>query len=104
MAEPIKNMITPALLSKIATDIQLVYAPFQVDAFLQAVFDETWEALELTDRIYRVSLTLGQYLSEDYGEAIGIIDKVVMNYGSWLNGTGFFFPPFVELYGQDEKN
>jgi len=47
---------------------------------------------------------LGKYLPADYKEAIGIIDKIVMNYGTWLDGTGWFFPIFVEVFGQDEEN
>jgi 3-methyladenine DNA glycosylase AlkC len=27
-----------------------------------------------------------------------------MNYGTWLDGFAWFFPVFVELYGQDEEN
>lgn len=40
----------------------------------------------------------------DYKKAIGVIDQVVMNYGTWLDGFGGFFPIFVEIYGQDEAD
>jgi 3-methyladenine DNA glycosylase AlkC len=66
--------------------------------------DEAWADLELKDRVYKISVNLGKYLPADYKTAIGIIDKVVMNYGSWLDGFGWFFPIFVEIYGQDEIN
>ena len=104
MPEPLKNLLNRALLNAVARDIQSAYHPFQVDAFLNSTMDETWGSLELKDRTYKIAVNLGTYLPQDYGAAIGIIDKVVMNYGTWLDGYGWFFPVFVELYGQNEKD
>ena len=102
--EPLKNLLNHNLLNEVACDIQSVYPPFQVDAFLKSTMDETWDALELKDRVYKIAVNLGTYLSADYATAIGVIDKVVMNYGNWLEGFSWFFPTFVEVYGQDEKD
>jgi len=104
MAEPLKNYYNRDFLSGVACDIQSVYEPFDVEAFLETTADKTWDALELKDRAYRIATNLGKYLSADFGAAISVIDKVVMNYGTWLDGTGWFFPLFVELFGQDECN
>ncbi|MCL1886066.1 MAG: DNA alkylation repair protein [Dehalococcoidia bacterium] len=104
MAEPLKNLLSRELLSRLASDIKSVYKPFQADAFIESTMDETWDDLELKDRTYRVGLNLGRYLLQEYSAAIGIIDKVVMNYGTWLDGFAWFFPVFVEIYGQDEAN
>ena len=104
MADSIKSIYNHESLHKVAVDIQSVYNPFQIDDFLTSVIDETWDDLELKNRIYRISEILGKYLPSDYGTAIGIIDKVVMNYGTWLTGFCSFFPIFVEIYGQDEIN
>ena len=104
MADLLKNMFNHELLRKLALDIQSVYNPFQVDEFIKSTMDETWGDLELKDRIYKITINLGKYLPPDYAAAIRIIDKVVMNYGSWLDGTGWFFPIFVEVFGQDEVN
>ena len=104
MAELLKNIYNHESLYKLATDIQAVYSPFQVDGFLKSTMDETWDKLELKDRLYKISASMGKYLPADYGAAIGIIDKVVMNYGTWLDGYCGFFPLFVEVYGQDEMH
>ena len=104
MPDSIKNMLGHELLGKVALDIQSVYSPFLVDEFLKSTMDKTWDDLELKDRVYRISINLGKYLPADYSAAISIIDQVVMNYGSWLDGVGWFFPIFVEVYGQDEMN
>ena len=105
MADPIKNIYNHKSLSKLALEIKSVYSPFQAEEFLKSVMDETWDGLELKERTYRISETLGKYLPQDYSAAIGVIDKVVVNYGSWLeDGFVGFFPVFVEVYGQDEAN
>ncbi|MCL1847164.1 MAG: DNA alkylation repair protein [Coriobacteriia bacterium] len=104
MGEPFKNFLNLESIGKVALDIQAVYEPFLVDGFLEATLDASWEGLELKDRIYRVAKTLGEFLPADYEAALGVIDKVVMNYGNWLQGLCCFFPVFVELYGQDEKD
>jgi 3-methyladenine DNA glycosylase AlkC len=100
----LKNLLNHELLRKVAIDIQSVYNPFQVDGFLKSTIDETWDNLELKDRVYKIAVNLGKYLPADFKTAISIIDKVVMNYGTWLDGFGWFFPIFVEVYGQDEEN
>jgi len=104
MADPIKNIYNYELLHKVAVDIKFVYSHFNVDDFLKSIMDEAWDNLELKDRIYRISTVLGKYLPPNYGAAIGVIDKVVMNYGTWHTGAGGFFPVFVEIYGQDEMD
>lgn len=104
MPEPIKNQYNEESLRRVALDINAVYPPFEVEDFLKTTLDETWEALELKDRIYRISENLGKYLPADYSAALGVIDQVVMNYGDWLEGFGAFFPVFVELYGQDDTH
>ena len=104
MPEPFKNMFNHKVVRDLAVDVQAVYNAFQVDEFIKSTLDETWENLELKDRVIRITENLKKYLPEDYKEAISVIDKVVMNFGSWLEGPGWFFPFFVELYGLDEEN
>ena len=104
MTESIKNRYNYESLYKVAVDIQSVYEAFQVDEFLKSTMDDTWDGLELKDRIIKISDNLGQYLPAKYSEAISIIDKIVMNYGNWLDGFAGFFPIFVEIYGQHEAD
>lgn len=104
MAEAIKNIYNYESLHKLAMDIKSAYSEFQADEFLQSVMDETWEKLEFKNRITQISVNLGKYLPDDFETAIGIIDKVVMNYEKGLDIFALFFPAFVELYGRDEAN
>lgn len=104
MPDSFKNIYNRESLRELAMDIQSVYDEFQVDEFLETTMDETWKDLELKDRIIQISVNLGKFLPADYKSAISIIDKVAMNYGTWLDGFVAFFPIFVEIYGQDEVN
>jgi len=104
MPEPLKNYYNRAFLEGLAEDIKRVHDPFAADDFLEAVLDSTWESLELLNRFLRIAEKLREFLPADYPEALGVIDKIVMNYGTWLDGSGWFFPLFVELYGQDPEH
>lgn len=104
MAEAMKNMYNRESLRKLALDIKSVYSEFQAEEFLQSVMNEKWADLELKDRTNQISINLGKYLPKDYAAAIGIIDKVVMNYATLPIGFAGFFPAFVEIYGRDEAN
>lgn len=99
--EPLKNMFNHESLSQIALIFQSVYNPFQVDKFLKLTMDDTWDGLELKARIRKITISLAKCLPADYGEALGILDKVVAKTTDFF---GFFFPDFVEVYGQDEAN
>jgi len=104
MAELLKNMYNAEYIRALAEDIRKVYAPFPVEEFIASTMDSTWDSLELKARGRQITLNLGKFLPQDYTAAIGVIDKVVVNCGSWLDGLALFFPDFVEVYGQDEAN
>lgn len=104
MATALKDQYNMRLLQTLAMDISTIYNEFQSDAFIQSTMDETWADLELKARITQISVNLRKFLPADFETAIHIIDKIAMNYGTWLDSHSGFFPTFVELYGQDEKH
>lgn len=55
MSNLLKDRYNRLALEELAEDIQLVYRDFQVEEFLDSIFDETWNDLELKDRVYRIS-------------------------------------------------
>lgn len=101
MSSLIKDRYHYESIHKVALDIKSVYKEFQVDEFMESTVDASWNSLEMKDRIIKISKTLGEYLPKNYNEAINIIDKVVMNYGDWLDSFAGFFPTFVDIYGQN---
>ncbi|ENY8964425.1 DNA alkylation repair protein [Clostridioides difficile] len=99
MPELLKNMYNHESLYKVAVAIQSVYNSFKVDEFIKSTMDETWNNLELKARCRNISMSLGMYLPEDYKEALSILEKSVTGFY-----FAFFFPDFVEVYGQDDVN
>ena len=103
MADLIKDMYNKEYLHKLAVDIHRVYPPFDAEAFVAAVMDETWTGLELKARMRQITVKLRDFLPADYAKAIGVIDQVIAKYGTWLEGFGaMYFPDFVEMYGLDD--
>lgn len=102
MAGLLKDMYNHRSILELAMTIQSVYPPFQVDVFLNATMDESWERLELKARVRKISSCMGRYLPTDYKEALAILDQVVDRCSSGF--FGILFPDFVEVYGQDEEN
>lgn len=99
MPELLKNMYNRESLYEVAVAIQSVYNSFKVDEFIKSTMDETWNNLELKARCRKISMSLGMYLPEDYKEALSILEKSVTGFY-----FAFFFPDFVEVYGQDDVN
>ena len=99
MQELLKNMYNRESLYEVAVAIQSVYNSFKVDEFIKSTMDETWNNLELKARCRKISMSLGMYLPEDYKEALSILEKSVTGFY-----FAFFFPDFVEVYGQDDIN
>jgi len=99
MPDLLKNIFNHESIRKVALAVQSVYPAFPADAFAASTVDETWEALELKARGRKITMTLGKYLPPDYKEALAILEKAVQGIS-----FAFFFPDFVEVYGQEEKN
>lgn len=99
MPDLLKNMFNYESLHEIALSVQSVYTSFQIDEFLKSTLDETWNDLGLKDRGRKISITLGEYLPAEYTEALNILEKAVAGFS-----FAFFFPDFVEVYGQNDTN
>ncbi|HBG0575250.1 TPA: DNA alkylation repair protein [Clostridioides difficile] len=99
MPELLKNMYNRESLYEVAVAIQSVYNSFKVDEFIKSTMDETWNNLELKARCRKISMSLGMYLPKDYKEDLSILEKSVTGFY-----FAFFFPDFVEVYGQDDIN
>lgn len=97
MAEPLKNQYDQAFLDKLAKVLDQC-APDGIDqtSFLQTVFAEGWDALELKGRMYRITEAMHAALPDDYLEALPIIRDAAVSFDGYLS---MFFPDFVEQYG-----
>ena len=101
MAEAWKNMLNHDTVSAFAQAIKSVYSSFPADDFVKSTVDETWDDLELMARGRKVTLGMREFLPQDYGEAIAIMDKAIEVSDAFFK---MCFPTYVEMYGQDEAD
>jgi len=99
MAEPLKNLYTRELVEGLGREIVSVWAKFDSAAFVERVFSDSWDELELKGRMARISETLHCFLPKRYKKSLGILLKVAPRFEGFQY---MFFPDFVEKYGMDE--
>lgn len=101
MAEPLKSMYNEDFLYQFGRKVRRVYNAFDINGFVADVMGGNWNSLELKARMRRITISLGKYLPMKYEEALGIlflIDEECIGF------PYMFFPDFVEVNGQDEKD
>jgi 3-methyladenine DNA glycosylase AlkC len=102
MPEALKIMFyTPVFFDNLAAAIKSVYPDFDANAFVSRIHDDGWDSRELKQRMRHTTVTLHEFLPDDYRAALNILLKVA----PMLDKYGFekiFFPDFVEQYGQDD--
>jgi len=102
MAPLLKNLYNEEYISLLATNISLFYKEFDVENFTKEIFVESYENLELKERMRHISTMLGTHLPSDYKESIEILKQVFssMNYAFSLENM--IFQDFVEVYGLND--
>ena len=98
MAERLKYLYTPELVTNIATKIKHEHKDFDEHTFVQSVFDNNWDDKELKQRMRHITHVLHALLPKNYQQALAILKPVSSQF------TGFetmCFPDYVELYGLD---
>jgi 3-methyladenine DNA glycosylase AlkC len=100
MDTALKNMYNLESVTFLGEVVQGVYADFDRAAFVDLVFDQSWENLELKQRMRQITLALGACLPAEYAAALTILRQALPH----LADQGFekmVFPDFVEVFGQD---
>jgi len=99
MAEPLKNMYTPAFFKQFASKVKAAYPAFEIEKFSELIYDDQWEQRELKQRFRHITLCLGQTLPQAYDEALAILSSIADE----CRGFPYlFFPDFVEVYGMEQ--
>jgi len=100
MADRLKDIFfTSESLNYLGDKISEAYPEFNKIHFLDLVFNETWEDLELKARMRHVSTALHATLPEDYRQAINILKKIA----PFISGfDAMVIPDYVEVYGLDD--
>lgn len=96
MAELLKDIYTEAFLTTFSQQVQEVYRPFKAQQFVRAVLADNWADLTLKQRTRQIAIVLGQFLPQDYSEAIALLEQLAPD----CQGFAYlFFPDFVVVYG-----
>ncbi len=100
MAEPLKEQFfTSASMNKLADTLTKFYPVFDKKRFLNLVFDTSFKAKELKEKMHHTTECLHIVLPESYPEALEILKKAAPLI------TGFeslSLPDFVELCGMED--
>jgi len=104
LAKLLKDLYDEKYIDLLSQTVALVYKNFDTSLFQSALFNNSWNTLELKERMRHISLTLHQYLPQEYKQSIPILKKVFskMNYSYGLENM--IFQDYVEVYGLDELN
>ncbi|SPF54114.1 conserved hypothetical protein [Candidatus Desulfosporosinus infrequens] len=101
MAEALKAMYNQEFLRCFGEKVHSVYNPFDMEGFVAAAMDETWDGLELKARMRRITETLRTYLPIRYKEALRVLfamDETCIGF------PYLFFPDFIAVFGQEEEH
>ena len=99
MAEQLKNLYSKKFIEKLAIKIVFIYSDFQKKDFINSIFDNTWQDLELKARMRHIAFTLHKFLPFSYDKQIEIL-KEVKEYFAGLEAL--VFQDFVEVFGLND--
>jgi 3-methyladenine DNA glycosylase AlkC len=99
MPEALKDLYTKELIVSLCKEFVSIDETFESAAFQKRIFDTSWDARELKDRMRHISETLHDFLPGDYREALRILKLVSPRFEGF---EYMFIPGYVELYGLDD--
>lgn len=100
MADRLKDQFfTPESLRALAERIAQVYPVFNVETFLNLIYEGGWEGMELKERMHHTARCLGRMLPPAYPEALAILKEAALAVRGF---EAMVLPDFVEMYGQDD--
>ena len=96
MAEQLKNVYTKDYIKNLAFKIKENYQEFEIDNFINAIFEQSWENLELKARMRHIAIIINKYLPLSYSKQLEVLKPVSKDFGSF---EAMFFQDFVEVFG-----
>jgi len=94
----LKDRYSPEYIRKVGQSIHAAHSSFNVSAFTRAVLSSDWPALELKQRMRRISTRLHEFLPLSYQRQLAVLSQAAPGFGGF---EGMFFPDFVEQFGLD---
>ena len=99
MAEPLKNVYTKQYIENLAIKIKENYEEFDTNNFINSIFDDSWESLELKARMRHIAINLNNHLPLSYEKQLEILKIVSKDFYSF---EAMFFQDFVQVFGLDD--
>src|SRR5688572_8405768 len=99
MSSLLKDRYSPAYVKCLAGAVRAVWPQFDQSGYARAVLADGWTALELKQRMRRLSSTLHRFLPMAYARQISVLEKAAPPFGGF---EGMLFPDFVEQFGLDD--
>lgn len=100
MAEQLKYLYNEKFVEQLSGSINSYFKEFQKGEFNSAVFDNTWDDLELKQRMRHISTIMNDFLPKEYEESISILKQTYKDMDSFgFRLENIVFQDFVELYG-----
>jgi len=99
MAEQLKNVYTKKYIENLALKTKQNYKQFDTNSFINSIFDDNWNDLELKQRMRHIALRLNDFLPISYAKQLEVLKVVSKDFSSF---EAMFFQDFVEVYGLDD--
>lgn len=105
----LKDIYSPLFYEKLSAVLLKTVPSFDKKMFLEKIFDEPFKTMELKERMRHTTKVLHQFMPEDFGKSVKIIEKIISELRKKGNGEGglayIFLPDYIEMYGlEDYKN
>ena len=106
MAKLLKDLYSKEYINSLANLLQNNYQDFDKTNFVLAVFDDSWNTLELKQRMRHITICIHKYLLLNYKQSIEIL-KLTYTQIKYKKDKSealqnIIFSDFVELYGIDD--
>lgn len=108
MPEPLKYIYSKPLFESFTETIKTVIPNFNKKGFINDIFNNEWDNLELKERMRHSTHTLHKHLSKDYKTDVENILKCIELLSTKSKVTNYntlaymFFPDYIEQYGLDD--
>ncbi len=99
MSELLKDRYSRAFVARLAAAVAMEWPAFDAAGYARAVTGNGWRALELKQRMRRLSSMLHCFLPLPYSEQLALIGKVAPRFSGF---EAMLFPDFVEQFGLED--
>ena len=103
MAAQLKYLYNEKFIRQLSNTLHNYYEKFEKEKFYNAIFDSSWDDLELKQRMRHISTILYNHLPKNYEDSITILKQVYpYMIGEGIRLENIIFQDFVEVYGLDD--